>query len=278
MKGIRFIDIDRVSDAFPDAPQRSFAFPKGLAPRVVQYARKKGVTGLLFPDPEADPGEDLPRLCIVQDIDGSKVLCCRGTEKVAKTQKDLANAFRALREDAKHADLPFALFYEEALVGEEGLAFLKGLADADDAACFAEPDEFFQEILEAMVDLPTVRLDLHKKYDLTPGIDDDLPRISEEGPLTFLPAENILTGPYLTYTLDAPNVRPLSDTGIQLTEGKTLLALAETQGKETDCGVVCRDQDFSFRVLFQPYELRVFSVDTATGTVTETDLSDRDLN
>ncbi|MBR5410223.1 MAG: hypothetical protein IK104_06085 [Clostridia bacterium] len=274
MKGIRLIDVNRVADCMPDAPRTDFAFADCVYPRFIQVLRKLGKTGVLFTDPLADPGEDLPRLCILEDIDCSKVLAYRSSLPVIRSRFDALPLIRRAREEAEDAEYPVILFYAEALLEDDGgMPFLRGVADGDADVRFSDPDGYFRELTEIMPDLPLVRLDPKKKYAV-PASAPDAIRLDDEGPTTFLPAENIMYGPYLPYTVSAPNVRPSILSKVQLSEGRTLLILIETEGKETECDVICEAQDFAFRALFAPYEMKVFSVDTATGRVTETDLRD----
>ncbi len=275
MNAIRLIDVDRIDDRIPGSPRRRYTFADTLYPRAVQYAKKSGSLGMMFCDPEDDPGMDLPTLCILKDIDGSKLLCYRADQPVVKTQAEAVKTFRALREEAEKVDYPLILFYEAAALAENGgLPFLRGLADGAPDVQFTESADYFREIAGAMVDLPLVKLDPDMPTPDSHFPHRTQPQIDMDGKLTILPAENILYGPELPYTLSAKNVRPLFASGIQMTEGRTQLLLTETEGRETQCDVVCEAQDFAFTALFEPYELKVFTVDTATGRVTETDLTD----
>ena len=277
MKGIRLIDIDRITEPIPSSSTAKYAFAAAVFPRFIQFLRENGKTGLMLPNCELDPGEDLPELCILEDIDGSKVLCCRACLPIVNNADEIRDVFRAARKNAETAEYPIPLFYAETgLKADGGTAYLKGLTDADASVVFSDPDAYFAEIADGMIDLPLVRLDPHKKYDAPALMLAALPQPDYEE-TCFLPAENILFGHYVPYTVSAPNVRPILRTKIQMTEGRTVLGFMETEGKETACDVVCAGQDFSFRALFSPYELKVFAVDLKTGKVTETDLTDPDV-
>ena len=275
MSAIRLIDVDRVDDMIPGSPRRRFTFADVLYPRAVQFAKKSGSLGMMFCDPESDPGQDLPALCILKDIDGSKLLCYRSETPAVSTQQEAATAFRALRAAAENVDYPLILFYKTTQLEKNGgLPFLRGLADGAPDVKFTEPADYFNEIAGAMVDLPLVKVDPDLPTPESSFLHREIPHVDMDCALTSLPAENILYGPELPYTLSAENVRPLFASGVQMTEGRTQLLLTETEGRETQCDVVCEAQDFAFTALFEPYELKVFTVDTATGRVTETDLTD----
>ena len=117
-----------------------------------------------------------------------------------------------------------------------------------DAPAEAQPEPFFADMYENLIDLPMKNIE---------GKPDD-------GALTY--SENGVIGAAAPLHVNAANIG-LKDMAVN---GRIRLELWETEGRETAFELYCATYDFGLRALFQPYEIKTFFVEK-DGTIKEID-------
>lgn len=265
MNRIYFVDLDENLLRFDEKSPKS-AICAQISQRKIQYMRKIGKTACIFYDCDKDPGEALPLLSILEDIDGSKIIAYRYPYQIELKPEDCKAVFASLRKCRDEVNMPLIFLYSSMQYYDENtLAYLHGVVDGSDDMEFIRADDYFQLILEGMYDLPVIKIDKDKKY---PDFFFDLSPTDEEAP-SFLPAENIMYGPEIPYFISRQNIRPTVHSRVQMHEGKTVLSLLETAGEETECFITCPAYDFAFSALFSPFECKIFEINNETGKVTE---------
>ena len=118
-----------------------------------------------------------------------------------------------------------------------------------DAPADAQPEPFFADMVNSLIDLPV--------KDVAGQPDDSALIYPTDGAIHTLAA--------LYVNANNVGLKEMTEA-----DGAFRLELWETEGKETEFELYCEAHDFGFKALFQPYEIKTFFIEP-DGKVKEID-------